>query len=115
MSGDFIVDPPGRVQPPQMLSWMPSRGLLLRVIESIAGEVADDELSENLNHFTEGGYSFFSLSVYTSKQAEEIMAVIRESLLPAVAEWYPGDVDAYDFATELVDLVEQARELELIN
>ncbi|MEU9691451.1 hypothetical protein [Amycolatopsis japonica] len=114
MSGDFIVAPPGRVQPPQMLSWMPSRGLLLRVVEFIAGEVADDELSEELHHFTEGGYSYFSLGMYTSEQAEEIMAVVRESLLPAVAEWYPGDDEAYDFVTELVDLVKQAQELELI-
>ncbi|WP_125792325.1 hypothetical protein [Amycolatopsis sp. WAC 01376] len=115
MSGDFIVEPPGRVQPPQMLSWMPSRGLLLRVVEFIAGEVADDKLSEKLHHFAEGGYGFFSLSVYTSKQAEEIMAVVRESLLPAVAEWYPGDDEVYDFVTELVDLVKQAQELELTN
>ncbi|WP_148311460.1 hypothetical protein [Amycolatopsis japonica] len=90
MSGDFLVAPPGRVQPPQMLSWMPSRGLL-RVVEFVAGEVADDQLPEGLHHFTEG---YFFLSMYT--------------------ESYPGDDEAYDFATELVDLVKQAQELEPI-
>ncbi|UMP06514.1 hypothetical protein [Amycolatopsis sp. EV170708-02-1] len=93
---------------------MPSRGLLLRVVEFVAGEVSDNSLSEELHHFAEGGYSIFSLSVYTSEQAEEIMTVIRESLLPTVAEWYPGDDEAYDFVTELVDLVKQARELEIV-
>jgi len=94
---------------------MPSRGLLLRVVEFIAGKVADDKLSDELHQFIKGEYSYFSLSTYTSKQAEEIMAVIRESLLPAVAEWYPGDDEVYGFVTELVDLVKQAQELEMIN
>ncbi|ONF67873.1 hypothetical protein AVR91_0220730 [Amycolatopsis keratiniphila subsp. keratiniphila] len=97
---------------------MPSRRLLLRVVDFIAGEVADDKLSEELRHFTEGEYGYFSLSAYTSKQAskqaEEIMAVIRESLLPAVAEWYPGDDEVHDFVAELVDLVKQVQALEPI-
>ncbi len=94
---------------------MPSRGLLVRVVEFIAGEVADDELSEELYHFVKGEYGYFSLSTYTSEQAEEIMTVIRESLLPAVAEWYPGDDEVHDFVAELVDLVKQAQALEPIN
>ncbi len=79
VSGDFIVDPPGKAGL-DFLDWMPSRGLLRRVLEFVADEVEDPALAADLREFVAGGYAFFSLASYSKAQAAETMRVIRESL-----------------------------------
>ncbi|WIV61394.1 hypothetical protein [Amycolatopsis nalaikhensis] len=107
MSADFIVDPPGK-RDLGFLDWNPTRGMLDRVLQFIAGEVEDPALAANLREFVAGGYAFFALSGYTADQAAEIMRVIREKLTAAAAEWFPGDEAAQRVVAELVELVEEA-------
>jgi hypothetical protein len=106
VSGDFAIDPPGKAD--LDLLWMSSRGLLHRVIEFVAGEVEDPQLAAALRTFVAGGYSFVSLGRYSEEQATQIMAVIREKLPVAAAEWFPGDDVARGVVAELVEMVEEA-------
>lgn len=107
MSADFIVDPPGKAEL-DFLDWMPSRGLLRRVLGFIADEVEDQQLAADLREFVAGGYAFFSLGVRSAEQAAEIMKVIREKLPTAVEEWFPGEEGVRQHIAELVEMVEEA-------
>ncbi|MFE3176953.1 hypothetical protein ACFXPA_40995 [Amycolatopsis sp. NPDC059090] len=107
MSADFIVDPPGKADL-EFLDWMPSRGLLRRVLKFVADEVEDEALAAALREFVAGGYAFFSLGVYSAEHAGEIMKVIREKLPTAVEEWFPGDEAVRENIAELVEMVEEA-------
>ncbi|WP_409463386.1 hypothetical protein [Amycolatopsis sp. GA6-003] len=103
MSADFIVDPPGKADL-DFLDWMPSRGLLRRVLGFVADEVEDPALAADLRDFVAGGYAFFSLGVCSA----EIMKVIREKLPAAAEEWFPGDEAAREHIAELVEMAEEA-------
>ncbi|GAA1030668.1 MULTISPECIES: hypothetical protein [Amycolatopsis] len=107
MSADFIVDPPEKADL-EFLDWMPSRGLLRRVLKFVADEVEDAALAAALREFVAGGYAFFSLGVYSAEHAGEIMKVIREKLPAAVEEWRPGHEGARQHIAELIELVEEA-------
>ncbi|MFE3176952.1 hypothetical protein ACFXPA_40990 [Amycolatopsis sp. NPDC059090] len=107
MSAVFIVDPPGK-RDPGFLDWNPSRGMLLRVLGFIAGEVEDQALAADLREFVAKGYAFIALSSYSAEQGAEIMKVIREKLPAAVEEWHPGHEGARQHIAELIELVEEA-------
>jgi len=107
VSADFIIDPRGK-RDLGFLDWNPTRGMLERVLEFVAGEVEDPELAADLREFVAGGYAFFALSSYTAEQAAEIMKVIREKLTAEAAEWFPGNEGAHRVVAELVEMVEEA-------
>lgn len=107
MSGDFIVDPRGKAGL-DFLDWMPSRGLLRRVLDFVADRVEDAELAADLREFVAGGYGFFALGGYSAEQGAEIMKVIRESLPAAAWEWFPDDEGGRAVLAELVEMVEEA-------
>lgn len=107
MSGDFIVDPRGKTGL-DFLDWMPSRGLLRRVLEFVADRVEDPELAADLREFVAGGYGFFSLASYSAEHGAEIMRVIRESLPAAAWEWFPDEEGGRAVIAELVEMVEEA-------
>ncbi|NBH04597.1 hypothetical protein [Amycolatopsis sp. SID8362] len=69
MSGDFLVNPPGKVR--LDLAWMPSGA-------HVQGPGAGD-------------FSFIALDMFSAAQAAEIMRVIRESLMTAAEARFPGN------------------------
>ncbi|MDT7805841.1 MAG: hypothetical protein QOI78_9274 [Actinomycetota bacterium] len=107
MSGDFIVNPPGK-RVPEFLDWMPPRGLLHMVLELVADEVEDQAVAASLREFVTRGTAFFALADYSATQAAEIMKVIREKLPAAAWEWFPDSESARGVVEELVEMVEEA-------
>ncbi|HEY3468764.1 MAG TPA: hypothetical protein VGL47_26780 [Amycolatopsis sp.] len=107
MSAVFIIDPRGK-RDLGFLDWEPSRGMLMQVLEFLAGEVEDPALAADLREFVAGGYAYISLSSYTAEQGAEIMKTIREKLPAAAAEWFPDHEGARRNIAELVELVEEA-------
>lgn len=110
MSGIFIVDPEFRGRPPQEIdTWNPSRGMLLRVLEFLAGRVRDEELVAVLTQLVADSTGYVALGFFSEEQAGEIMREIHDSLPSAVEEWFPGDEGVQRHVAELVDMVERAQ------
>jgi hypothetical protein len=110
MSGIFIVDPEFRGRPPREIdTWYPSRGMLLRVLEFLAGRVRDEELVAVLTKLVADSTGYVALSFFSEERAGEIMRVIVDSLLPAVEEWFPGEDAVQNHVAEFVDMVERAQ------
>ncbi len=68
MSGDFVIDPTGRVDPPEFLLWMPSRLLLGHVLDFLAEKTEDPELRAELTEFIEKGYSYIALGMFSATE-----------------------------------------------
>ncbi|MEV4055488.1 hypothetical protein AB0J55_30150 [Amycolatopsis sp. NPDC049688] len=106
MSGDFIIDPPGKQ--PVKLAWMPSGAHVQWVVEVVAERVADPGLAAELRKFVVGDYSFFALSMFSAAEAAEIMRVIRESVPGEAERQFPGNDVVLERTAELVALIERA-------
>ncbi|MEU5260056.1 hypothetical protein [Amycolatopsis sp. NPDC021455] len=106
MSGDFVLDPPGKV--PLGLAWMPSGAAVQWVVGAVADRVEDAGLAAELREFVAADYSFISLGMFTAAQAAEITRVIRESLTAAAEARFPGSEVVLGWIAELVAMVERA-------
>ncbi len=106
MSGDFVVNPPGKV--PLDLAWMPSGAHVQWVLEVVADRVEDPGLAARLREFVAGDYAFIALDMFSAAQAAEIMRVIRESLMTAAEARFPGNELVLERTAGLVAMVERA-------
>lgn len=104
MSACFIVGEPGRYASDDDLHFDMSFGAMSWVLETLAEEVDDPELSAVLADMSTGG--IFTLGIFSYPQAREVIAAIRKDLLPVARRSAPSDL-MIEITQELVQAVKE--------
>lgn len=98
MSGNLVL-PDGRC-------WTASSGVYYWVVDHLAGAVTDPAVAEQFRLASEHGFRTIDLGDLPPAAREEVLALLRGPLLPAVEARFPGpDGDSVRrFVAELRDL-----------
>ncbi|GLY42629.1 hypothetical protein Amsp01_086520 [Amycolatopsis sp. NBRC 101858] len=82
MSGNLVL-PDGRW-------WTASSGVYHWVVDHLAGAVTDPAVAERFRQTAEHGFRTLDLGDLPPAACEEVLRVLRDSLLPTVEARFPG-------------------------